>query len=107
METTTRFADNALIEGFFVPLPNVGRSIQLDSGRWVTLALCDDWDQAKFRIPCQADLYQMAVNVRITGRTLRRRHDDHYVRVCIEWVGDGEPSVFSGAWMRSNHFWAD
>jgi len=41
----------------------------------------------------------LAVNVVVTGRTWQRRQGDYYVRVEIEFVGDGEPSVFAGGWM--------
>jgi hypothetical protein len=39
------------------------------------------------------------VNVVVTGRTWQRREGDYWVRVRIEFVGDGEPSVFVGGWL--------
>ena len=41
----------------------------------------------------------IAVNVEITGRTIQYRDGGRYVRVRIEWVGDCEPSTFSGGWL--------
>ena len=42
---------------------------------------------------------EVAVNVIITGRTRIRRSGGYYVRVRIEFVGDGEPSTFTGGWI--------
>ena len=41
----------------------------------------------------------IAVNVQVTGRTIQYRWGGRFVRVKIEWVGDCEPSTFSGGWM--------
>jgi hypothetical protein len=35
----------------------------------------------------------------ITGRTVKRRMGDEWVRVRIEWVGDCEPSTFCSGWL--------
>ena len=45
----------------------------------------------QFRLPCQDCM--VAVNVMVTGRKPDR---DGFYRCKIEWVGDGEPSTFSG-----------
>ena len=43
---------------------------------------------------------EVAVNVTITGRKrIRRQGGYSYVRVRIEFVGDGEPSTFTGGWV--------
>jgi hypothetical protein len=61
-----------------------------------------DWDQAEFRLPSLSyPDYSIAVNVRITGRTFQRRpySDMRWVKVEIEFVGDGEPSTFTAGWV--------
>ena len=44
---------------------------------------------------------EVAVNVTITGRTRIRRQGGYWVRVKIEFVGDGEPSTFTGGWVHA------
>lgn len=46
----------------------------------------------EFRLP-GSNGYMLAVNVKITGRKIRRNGS---IRCRVEFVGDGEPSVFSG-----------
>ena len=46
--------------------------------------------------------YKVAVNVKITGKPHWIRHDRYRSRCKIEFVGDGEPSTFSGAWLYTN-----
>jgi len=59
-----------------------------------------DWDKAQFYLPTnQPVVKEVATNVTVTGRTLQRRQGSLYVRCQIEFVGDGEPSTFSGGWM--------
>ena len=89
--------------------PRVGSYIELDGNRigkcllggesyadwhcdfrWPTLA--SGWD-SKFTVAC---------NVTITGRTLRLRGGDCWLRVRIEWVQDGEPNTTCGGWMRAD-----
>jgi hypothetical protein len=59
-----------------------------------------DWEPAQFRLPTgQAVVTSVAVNVTVTGRTMQRRQGSLYVRCQVEFVGDGEPSTFSGGWL--------
>lgn len=48
----------------------------------------------------------LAINVRVTGRKIQytKGLDSHVprVRAEVEWVHDGEPSTFSGAWLYLN-----
>lgn len=62
------------------------------------------WSEAAFRIPTSrlAGITSIAVNVTITGRTLQRREGSLWVRVQIEFVGDGEPSTYHSGWMLEN-----
>ena len=61
-----------------------------------------DWDKASFYLPTNSGgpIKELAVNVTVTGHTLQRRQGDLYVRVKVEFVGDGEPSTFTGGWMK-------
>ena len=60
-----------------------------------------DWDKAKFYLPTNSGgpIKELAVNVTVTGRTLQRRQGSLYARCQIEFVGDGEPSTFTGGWL--------
>lgn len=53
-----------------------------------------------FRFPVMNGLHKIAVNIMVTGRTSQYRDGARWVRVKIEWVGDCEPSTFSGGWMK-------
>ena len=63
-----------------------------------------DWDKAEFRIAsnCYPGV-SVAVNVKFTGRTLQRApySDMKWIKVEIEFVGDGEPSTFSPGWVAA------
>lgn len=64
-----------------------------------------DWDKAQFRLKTMSGEYggpvkSIAVNIKVTGKTYQRFGDDQWIRVQIEWVGDGEPSTFSGGWLK-------
>jgi len=63
---------------------------------------CDWWDKADFFVTGRHNT-TAAVNITVTGRTFQRPwgfNGPKAVRVRIEFVGDGEPSSFSGAWMK-------
>jgi hypothetical protein len=49
----------------------------------------------------------VAVNVKVTGRTVQWRDGASFVRCQIEWVGDCEPSTFSGGWVKVDRTWAE
>lgn len=51
---------------------------------------CLDSVQVKAGIP---------VNIKVTGRTLKRYDARYWVRVVIEFVRDGEPNTFEKAWL--------
>lgn len=57
----------------------------------------------QYRLACKN--YKLAVNVKITGRKSHdistANHPWYKTRVQIEFVGDGEPSEFDGAWIFS------
>lgn len=79
----------------------VGSVIKPDEWRFPEKLVASDWDAAQFRIPCTngGPIKLLAVNVKITGRTWQRRECEYWVKVQIEFVGDGEPSTYSGGWM--------
>jgi hypothetical protein len=54
----------------------------------------------QFRLPVfGGPIKSVAVNIKVTGRTWQWRGDRCYVRVRIEFVGDGEPSTFGSGWL--------
>lgn len=62
-----------------------------------------EWEGANFRIPTGSNgpIQSLAVNVTITGRKIvHKPFGGRWIRCKVEFVGDGEPSTFSGAWMR-------
>lgn len=80
---------------------NVGSIIRPDKWRFAEKLVASEWDAAKFRIPLSSNgpIKSLAVNVTVTGRTYQRREGNYWVRVQIEFVGDGEPSTYSSGWM--------
>lgn len=78
--------------------------LKLD-GKTVSEALfpCTDWDKAEFRYPNPIPAWRKsratACNVKITGRVPQLLTGAWWLRARIEWVGDGEPSTFSGGWV--------
>ena len=55
----------------------------------------------QFRVLCKG--HNIAINIKVTGKPhfLQYFNDKarYRSRVKIEWVGDGEPSDFSGGWL--------
>jgi hypothetical protein len=79
--------------------PGIGDIIKVDCRKTSGTLVNSDWDKAQFRLTGQ--IADVAVNVVVTGRTLRRGAGSvDWVRVRVEFVGDGEPSSFSGGWMK-------
>lgn len=63
---------------------------------------CDDsFPGCDFRLPSSRyEGYQLAVNVKVTGLPHDTGMWGRYKSRCrIEFVGDGEPSTFSGGWI--------
>jgi len=82
--------------------PKIGSFIKPDGWALGSKLEASDWDAAAFRIPLNSagPITSLAVNVIVTGRTWQRRNASYYVRVRIEFVGDGEPSTFTTGWMH-------
>jgi hypothetical protein len=82
-------------------MPRVGRYVEPDGWGIGSCLKPSDWSAAEFYLPthCGGPIRCIAVNVTPTGRTLRRRFDSLLIRVRIEFVGDGEPSTFTGGLM--------
>lgn len=80
---------------------SVGSVIKIDGWRFAEKLIPSSWEPAQFYIPTSSGgpIKQLAVNVTITGRTWQRREGEYWVRVKIEFVGDGEPSEYTSGWM--------
>lgn len=81
-----------------------GRRLRVDNWGDMTTGLveCEYPELAEFRIPSvRYEGVALAANVRVTGRKPVKisRAEGFWVRVEIEFVGDGEPSTFHGAYM--------
>ena len=58
------------------------------------------WPGCAFRVPCK--VYSLGINIKVTGKPhyLGYMHVHNYRSRCkIEFVGDCEPSTFSGGWL--------
>ena len=79
--------------------PKVGDNIQPDLWKlWESLESSDGFSDesfpgCQFRLACKD--YKLAVNIKVTGKP-RFNGVTYQSRCQIEFVGDGEPSVFSG-----------
>lgn len=95
--------------------PRIGSYVQPDAWKHGEKLVASDWDQAQFRIPTgiraggaftmtPSGYVEIAINVEVTGRTWQRAPYTGTLRVrCrIEFVGDGEPSSFSGGWLYAD-----
>ena len=73
---------------------------------WTGRLVASDWDRAAFYLTTNSGgpIKMVAVNVKLTGRTLQSRGGQYWVRAAIEFVGDGEPSTFTGGWVLAG--WA-
>lgn len=89
----------------------VGSLVKLDGSRRFPERLlpgddnvCHGWPGCDFRypnpVPGWEKKHAIACNVTVTGKTLQRRDGSLWVRCRVEWVGDCEPSTFSGGWLR-------
>lgn len=60
----------------------------------------------QYRLPTNSKHpYQLAVNIKVTGSKSHRIYDNrHRTRVQIEFVGDGEPSTFTGGWIYTTGY---
>lgn len=82
--------------------PKIGSCIKPDGWRLASRLTPETWEAADFRLPLNSDgpIKSLAVKIKVTGRTWQRREGDYYIRVAIEFVGDGEPSTFTRGWMK-------
>lgn len=83
--------------------PKLDSVVRPDGWAWAGRLVRSDWDRADFYLTTNSGgpIKELAVRITITGRTIQRREGDYWVRVRIEFVGDGEPSSFTKGWMRS------
>ncbi len=91
--------------------PKVGDYLVPDRWGWIGNKLTESdgfkdssFPGCQFRISATANPeYSLAINLTVTGKP---HYGDIYeqrkIRVKIEWVGDGEPSTFSGGWLHYN-----
>lgn len=80
-------------------VPRIGDTLYLDG--WTTYLNPSDWNQAEWRVPSARypGIPGLAINLRITGRTVQRKFGNLVVRIEIIWVGDGEPDTYSKGWL--------
>lgn len=80
----------------------VNSVIKPDDWQFAERLIHSDWAAASHRLLTGHNygITSLAVNVKVTGRTWQRREGDYWARVEIEFVGDCEPSVFCGGWIK-------
>lgn len=99
-------SNTATIQGYEVKA-KAGDTIIIDGWYDRTELNESDWEEAQFRIPTNSGLdggpiKSLAANVKITGRTFQTKFGEwNWVRIQIEFVGDGEPSTFVSGWLKS------
>lgn len=113
MELTTNTTDKTVtLKNGWEMTPRVGSYIRLGDtigeARMGDALLpgdepCGSWAGCEFRWPSPVfgwrEKHAIACNVTITGRALTRWGGDLWVRVKVEWVGDGEPSTETRGWL--------
>ena len=102
-EEQSLFIDDALRAEFF--------SVHPDQWGSCERLIESEWIKAEYRLETgQEVISSLAVNIRVTGR---KEYFQHYhtgngyfkpynmyaIRCKIEFVGDGEPSSYTGAWL--------
>lgn len=67
------------------------------------------WAGSQWRLPMHGvgPVRSVAVNVKVTGRSVQRRSDCRWVRAQIEFVGHCEPSTFVAGWVRWDRLTVD
>ncbi len=87
-----------------------GNDVEIRAGRHIVI---DGWGSigqtiradevgfATYRIPTASGgpVQSLACEVTLTGRTLQRKMGSYYVKVNVNFVGDGEPDVNVPGWM--------
>ncbi len=93
MSNETKTAHSVTIYGREFTV-GVGTAIMPDSWRRSECLKPSRWNGAEFYLPSASypDI-ELAVHIRITGRTLQRYQGEYWVRVAIEFVHEGEPNV--------------
>jgi len=90
------------------------KSMNIKPDEWTTFSCLEEGDDytdssfagCEYRLPskCAMD-YKIAVNIKVTGHKSHKIYDAWYkTRVQIEFVGDGEPSTFTGGWLYSENY---
>ncbi len=85
-------------------IPSIGDCVQPDLWNYSEqLTESDGFSDSsfpgcQFRLPCKD--YQLAVNIKVTGKPHYNHIPGHYKSRCkIEFVGDGKESTFSAGWI--------
>jgi hypothetical protein len=85
--------------------PMIGSLVEPDGWKLAEMLCPSDWDKADFYLHTghEHGVTKVAVNIKVTGRKTRRRYGNQFwVRIRIEFVGDGEPSKFHGGWLKQD-----
>ena len=90
-----------IINGWAVVAKN-GYHVHPDGWRFGECLKSSSWDKAKFYLPTGYDygIKEIATNIYISGRKLIHKDGNRYVRVQIEFVGDGEPNTYTYGTMK-------
>lgn len=84
-----------------LPVPAVNDWLDIDGWRIGTALLPSDWHLAPFRVESPGTGLRLAVRVEVTGRGLVLRRGVLWVRVAVSFVGDGEPDLTVGGYLRA------
>ncbi len=108
MSQTARFAEIPTFDGIYYEFSrgsiDGAAVIRMDDGRIFGAKRTDEpradagFAGCAFRLGLR--FHEIAINLRITGRTEQPWHGSFWMRCEIEYVGDYEPSTFARAWLR-------
>lgn len=82
----------------------VGNYIHPDGWRFGECLRSSSWDKARFYLPTGYNfgIKEIATNIYISGRKFIHNDGNVYIRVQIEFVGDGEPNTYTYGLMKLN-----
>ena len=74
----------------------VGYYVHPDGWRFVECLRSSNWEDASYYLPTgySFGITEIATNIYISGRKLIHKNGGIYVRVQVEFVGDGEPNTY-------------
>lgn len=89
------YPKSKIINGWKVEA-KVGYYVHPDGWRFGECLASSDWDDANYYLPTGYDfgIKQIATNIYISGGKMIHKDGAIYIRVQVEFVGDGDPNTY-------------